>query len=329
MSSTLIARERAAEMLGVSADASRELARRTFLQRLDRVDFVPPAAWCAGLSGLDEAAQAGGFRCATATEMPPEIAALRADLSTFSDDFWKLPPDERRIRFEELSRRSEDDPLTQRQLEHLRHGLDFRTRDFFEFEGMEARLAALISETFPLGAIQRADGRNALLAQIRDSRALRAAGRSLRRANPRLADLDPDLFKRLDNLPTGDERPAPVRRYEPAPAPKSSGNGWVVYLVIFVVIAVIRIGASNSSSSRTSSTYTPPPSVNYPSYNPNYQPIYPQSNSPRWENDDRKRLDEWRKRIEENRIPKNMNDPFANPSRPKDRFPNPLSKDRP
>ncbi len=276
MRDTSSTRQPAAELLGVPADTSAEAARQTFLQRLERVDFVPPPAWCAGLSGLDERAQAGGFRCANSAESDSATTPLRAELKTFCGEYWNLSPEQRAEKHADLSERCDGDPFVRRHLRHLQNGLDIEAREFFGFTGLQANIAALIQETFPLPAVQRADARNARLTELRGVDEWRAEANSFWRRESRLAALDPDLFNRLDETPTGkwvrerestaDDRLSALLSSPPGASQKSGNNAWIVYVVVFVAIAILRgISGTSSSSSRSSNYQYQPPKL------PNYQ----------------------------------------------------------
>lgn len=321
-------------MLGVPANASRELARKTFLQRLERVDYVPPPAWCAGLSALDDSAQAGGFQHHEMTRQMPADAMLRADLRSFCDDFWNLPPTERKVRYNELLQRSQTDAVSRHHLNHLRAGIAIPADAFDSITGIAGTLGRLLQTTFPLPPIQRAIERNATLAQLPNASAWRKAAQWFREEQPALADLDSELFRHIEKLPGEHFGPRPVRHYEQAPAKKSGNPGWIVFVIAMVVISLIR---SAGSSSRT----YPEPVSSYPTYNaPNYQyqPNYqfPKTN---WQMqaDERRRIEELINGTKGNSNPFPFKQPDAlNPFQPAPKSsgptfdnPNPSPKSRP
>jgi hypothetical protein len=265
MSETAIDRARAANLLGVPPEASPSEARRAFLQRLGRIEFVPPAEWCAGLNGLDGSARAGGFRCALEVTAHSCDDTLRADLQAFISDFWQMSPGSRTDRWTALYDRSRNRPAIRIHVDQLAAGLEIESREFAELNGVSSLLAAIIRDTFPLSPLARAAERNARVATLEGFAGWRITVRAFRTSYPRLAALDADLLRRLEEISRADEQPAPARPYQPTTTGKNeSKTWWPTYLIFFVAIGIFRAAFSSSSTS-SSSRYESPP---YGSYQP-------------------------------------------------------------
>lgn len=250
MSDTVVDRNRAAELLGAPPESSPAQARSLFLQRLERTDFVPPAEWCAGLSGMDDTARAGGFRCAESSFSQPSNDPLQADLKAFVAEYWQLSPEYRTERWTSLFDRSRDRPALRKYVDHLAAGLEIESYEFENLEGMASLLGGIVRDTFPLDPVARSSERNKRAATLKGTAGWRTLPRSFRTNYPRLAALDGDLLDHLEEAAGSEDQYAPLRTYQPVRSVESEKkNWWPAYLFVIVAIGILKAAFNSNSSS--------------------------------------------------------------------------------
>src|SRR5437016_494535 len=110
----------AAEQLGVEVTASLTEARTALLRRLAESDFVPPPLLPQALAIL-EGRQA---KAAEREALREEQERLRSEVEAFAEQFWTLPVDERRRRWEELLSACAISPALLARVRELKCGLD-------------------------------------------------------------------------------------------------------------------------------------------------------------------------------------------------------------
>jgi hypothetical protein len=259
--------ERAAELLGVPAGTDPAAARAAFLGRLERVEFAPPAHWCAGLGML--AGSAGAARLAGDEIAEARRQELEAEVNHFSEEYWSLPPMERDARWQLLRDLCAAEPPLRLHLDHLAIGLDLEASEFTRFDGTSGLVAELVRELFPLQPAERAARRQAWFDQIgRMPKGYLEAAALLRNEAPQLTALEPALLARLDEAgeaQTRAERPVSVVRSSGRSATvsegESGGYGRYAWLIGLLVIGTLRgLFGTSSSSSRND---LPPPRPRY------------------------------------------------------------------
>jgi hypothetical protein len=259
--------ERAAELLGVPVETDPAAARATFLARLERVEFAPPAHWCAGLGML--AGNAGTARLAADEIAEARRQDLSAEVDRFSEAYWSLAPSKRDARWRSLRERCAAEPPLRLHLEHLAIGLDIEAPEFEHLEEPANLLAELIRDLYPLSPPERVRRRQAWFDQLGrpPARAIRAA-EWITDHTTRLAALEPALLARLvaaGEAQERDELPAPVVRSSGRSAAvseqQSGGYGRYAWLIGLILIAGMRgLFGTSSSSSRNE---PPPPRPRY------------------------------------------------------------------
>lgn len=269
---------RAAAALGVSPDAGADAARAAFLRRLAADGFLPPEECVVGANLL-----AGASLPVGPDGTADAAARAREDVGAFAAGYWALAPAARKARWAELTAAAPDEP-TRRRLAHLEGGLGIGVS--VHPNPLVEEAAAAVRELYVLGPRDRAVRRAAWFAE-RSGRLeeLRDASRRLQADAPRLAALDPDLFRRLtigaglELLPAIDSRAAEAERNEragraaaemfartlnrPRPQTADTGGGWSwggVFVVVAVIGAILRAVSSSGSQTPRPPEYSIPES---------------------------------------------------------------------
>lgn len=225
----------AAELLGVPIDSTPQAFRAAFLTRLDRVGFVPPETWCAGLAGSGKPVSSSGLRFASTALSDARHAALGKDIELFRSAFWTLECSARSNQWQALYEQCGQDNWLRRNLLALRPGLLTRASAFGLMTGMQASIAEMIRDSFPLRAVERANRRNSWIASLDGQKAWGQQACFFRQAHPKLAALDPELLERLEMLSA--PPPPAVRWFEPN-VPRTNNRRFPVIAVVVVLVAV-------------------------------------------------------------------------------------------
>ena len=247
----------AAQLLGVSPEATPAEARSAFLQRLERVDFLPSEEWCAGAAVLMGETSAGGLRFGTAAMERCASEELRADVEAFCRDFWSLSLPERTERWQRLQQRAKGNLPLGEFLRSLFEGIGVEADEFIGLDGLPGKMAGFIKEAFALRPLEKAARRREWLAEITESIPVRLdAVRLFRDTAHRLAALESDWLDQCVSLwkEAAYPRPAriaPIGTVEKAGSAKGKGYEWTNYLIFgvgFLLLKAILVGFSTSSS---------------------------------------------------------------------------------
>lgn len=251
------------QWLGLPTAAAPEAMRTELFERLAEADFLPSAACRVALRLVADPAF---------TPQGPEAdefllvgeRQLHAASEALAGEFFRLPPDERRRRWQELTAWAESYPALQARLQALEPGLDLQDADFACEDSGEAALVEQLRELFVLRRGARAALRRQYLDRARPEFAVwAAAARRLRQQRPRLALLDPDLIALL----TYDPRPRAAIRDRAAPLvaarrtaerpTRSTGFQYLWPLVVVASIALRGLMTADNHSHRDNSRPAP------------------------------------------------------------------------
>jgi hypothetical protein len=201
------ARSWAAEQLGVAAQAAPREARTAFLKRLEQSDFAPQDYWYRAFGILDPSVPRAGI---TIVPSPQEIRdreisnKATQSLDEFTNQFWKLPPGERRATWTRLQSACPGSARMKARLELLKPGLDIDTSAAIRGTPPDAALrphvvalSKWLFETFVLSPEQRAFRRREYLTQLTPSALEDAAAGFVLRYYPTIASLDREFVKVL------------------------------------------------------------------------------------------------------------------------------------
>jgi hypothetical protein len=221
----------AAEQLGLSPHASADEVRAAWLRRLPEEDFVPSSELRWALAALLRRQPERGWETrADEAASAAEEERLRGEVEAFAEQFWYMPADERRRRWQELTDRCAFTPTLRARLSLLESGLAVDSHAPSE-DARVVELADHMRELFVLRPGPRARARRAILRRMKDDRKeWKAAVRRLRRACPTLASLGNDL---LDKINTATPKRAPVNAGRQVPR-------WVLALIVLVATTALR-----------------------------------------------------------------------------------------
>jgi hypothetical protein len=312
----------AGQNLGVPVDASARQARAAFMSRLAEYQWLPPPAVQESLDYWTRPAETKIFPSLREQAFADEEYRLRAQIDEFAQNFFKMAAGRRQIRYQELVDQCAWSVSLSGRLRTLAAGLDLNSRDWENLPPAQQELARHVCELFVLPGAERARRRWQLLQELEGPGDAwktqvadwKFAAQDLQKSYPDLAALEPVL---IDELAWGKARrqrdrariPRVVTNLPPQPAPTSGGgNGWPVWIIIGVVIAVIRIAFSSSHNTPVPK-FNPPPPPNFQNFqNPPPQPPI----------DWKKFQDDQMKKFQED-LKKN---PQFDPNRPNQGFPN-------
>jgi hypothetical protein len=272
----------ALDELNLAPDVSDADARRSVLEQLGEMDFMPPAGWDSALrtSGL----VASPREPASVVYLPVHRAAeetARKQVEAFAAAFWRLSPVERAKRFNAVLARCQGSPAMLPRLEDLRAGLNLPSEITADVPPLVGELVSSLRGVFVLGRHERAAKRLTFLRAVEsDIDAWQEAARTLQSSYPHYAVLDPALVDRLATWRQRERRRTQVRdkrRRKPvatsAPRrrwnlswPESKGS-YVPYWVFFLILAnALRFGCSSGTTSNNSQSNRPiyqpqPPSI--------------------------------------------------------------------
>lgn len=243
----------AAEQLGLSPHASADEVRAAWLRRLPEEDFVPSSELRWALAALLRRQPEGGWEArADEAAFAAEEERLRDEVEAFAEQFWDLPADERRRRWEKLTDCCAFAPTLRARLRLLEAGLAIDPHTPSE-DARVAELASHVRELFVLRPGPRAHARQDILRRMENEREKwKTAVRRLRYACPALASLGADLLNKLETaMPTPQRLP---KRPPPPQSTASASTGGQVPRWIFIVIAV-----AASQIARVACDHSPPP----------------------------------------------------------------------
>jgi len=182
----------ARQVLDVPEESSAEQSRRFALAQLARDGFMPEAdAQQAILLLAGEAATATAGREGMAACQEWLKRQRRSEVEAFAQQFFRLPPAQRRQQWVELSQRCAFSVPLSARLEALEPGLDFQPVDLGGERDAVRSLAQFLQESFLLPPHRRAASRAIFLCNVA------ASPRTWQRAAQRLADRLPAVA-RLD-----------------------------------------------------------------------------------------------------------------------------------
>jgi hypothetical protein len=259
---------RADELLGVAAGAGPAEVRAAFLRRLEEADFVPPPVWLRAYESLggrrlpaEEGREGGQERLAAEERLREEVEELALQFFT-----WAAP--ERRRRWQALVARCAPYPPLAARARALGAGLLLDPLAVPDHDPLVKELAGYVGELFVLRPAARAARRQELLARMKGEIARwEAAARSLKKQHAALADLEPELVRRLSRWTATRQELARARRRaskvgRPAAPAQSSALRWLAWLLIGLIAAGLRTttcGPNYQSPSYQPSTDRPPP----------------------------------------------------------------------
>lgn len=255
----------AAEQLGLNPHASAEEIRAAMLQRLPDEDFVPLSEDRGALAALLRRPAEGGWEARADQEAYWwEQVQLRGEVEAFAQQFWDVPAEERRRRWEALADRCAFAPALRARLRLLEVGLDCDAHlNEAEVDSRVIELANHVRELFVLRPGSRARTRQAILRRMTGSpknecKEWKAAARRLRRAHPKFASLANDLLDKVEKATAKSKR---VRKKLPAmtTARNTGGNSsrWPMWVTIGIVVGIVR------ACSTISNPPTPPQSTTF------------------------------------------------------------------
>lgn len=180
-------------------------ARAEFLRGLPKSGFVPPEEY-------------------TFTALPA-VRELRADLDAFSENFWSMPPAQRRVEWQSLAIRAASDRRCEIRVQRMEPLLECAGEAGAEFSGQQGMIVLALKEMGTLSPPERAVRRAAFLREVKPPLHpwQRAAAVVLDR-RPDLAALDRPLIERLIYAGIGKWRPP--RQPMPATFQEMAAVGW-------------------------------------------------------------------------------------------------------
>lgn len=221
--------------LGVAADADVHTARQAFLRQVQDCQGQPPALSVEALAELG----------VLTSSLPREQLQLRIEASLaneveeFARQYWTLPPGERAKRWSELEQVGLGMPRLCTRLEMLERGL-YLVPPVEGLQGLEAEIAALIVETYPLKPTEQGHRWRAWFDRIEKQSGVKAARENLQATHPAFVALGIRWLDPNSDTKGGNQFPAL------APPPRVDGrtgertrnwNRSVMYPIIFLVIS--------------------------------------------------------------------------------------------
>jgi hypothetical protein len=295
-------RRHAADRLGVPADVSPTDARAAFLRKLPAIGFLPAPSLCAAAASLAGQAVPGSVGV---IDDSTDDDALRSDVATFARQFWSLPPEVRRERWQALVDRAALDPPLTGRLRRLELGLDLRDATGVPGPPRQREVVDMIQSLFVLGPIERAMRRREMLDGLPPPVAgWEKAARRLQNDLPAHAALEPALVERLSTwtrhiavaakevgrvAPTwgfqtqGGLQMPPVPQVQRPARTVSNGQRVPVWLLAALVIGGLRAllsGGPSASQSYLSQPIEPPSRRQLTTPAPTYRPVAPPTTAP-------------------------------------------------
>jgi hypothetical protein len=140
----------AREALGVAEDASKEVLHASFLRMLRDCHYVPPPLTVEAMAALGELETVNTTR----SHLQRRIAtALASDIERFANDYWNLPPVQRREEWKRLATVVKSFPRLRAQVDELATGLDIVPPILGD--DVSAQLVATIVRQYPLPTAQQ------------------------------------------------------------------------------------------------------------------------------------------------------------------------------
>lgn len=200
--------------LELSRDAHGAEYRRRMLQQIETAEYVLPESSRAAMRLRSHAAN-GNQGCQehdAASDLShfdeDDEERMREELLTFSAEFFELPPDLRRQRWESIQGRVVTIPRLLTWLNSLQPGLEITFEELSSLPDEVQPLAQHILELFPLPPALRARRRREVIAGLSGATTMQGAdnglewehvAEQLREGWPHLAELGPDLVNELES----------------------------------------------------------------------------------------------------------------------------------
>jgi hypothetical protein len=194
------ARRWAAELLGVQENTPPVEARRAYFRKLRENDFLPERSLHHAALILEGKPVPAEVEDELLLE---EESRLHADVESFAEELFKLPPSQRRERWHRLFSRCRSALPLMTRLQALKAGLDVDTAQMPLDQSARDWLVAHLLESFPLRPQAQAAARQAFLREIEgrsDHKAFENAARYLLAEWPTLAALDKQLLQYIAKL---------------------------------------------------------------------------------------------------------------------------------
>ncbi len=195
-----LSRTLGARQLGLDAVPDAAALRALAIRRLAEVDFVPPWKWQQAVlvsSQADTQSDGGAWRAQFQLD---EETRLRGDISEFAEAFFRLDLEERRRRWQALSRQCASHPALAIRMRELEPGLAIQS---VEVRGTAeyCQLAVHVGELFQMHGASRAVRRRELLYRMLDRWKHWATLAALMRSSDAgIAALEPVLFQSLRRI---------------------------------------------------------------------------------------------------------------------------------
>jgi hypothetical protein len=265
-----------------------ESVRQALLRRLPEDEFVPPLEW-------QQAAAIAGVLPAPVA--PPQDAVrdmedcLSGGVEKLAEQFFTLPPDQRRQRWQEEYKDCAGSLQLAAWLHALEPGLAVEAQQASGLDPKSDQLAQQVLQLFPCRPAERAARRHRFLQGLKEQAATwEAAARRLARTRPALAALEPVLIEYLTDWGRRQKQLAKARRKGRKRAAlagaKQSEWGsfpWVAFVLVFALLRAF-LGGSSSSPPRTYAV----PTVRFdqrdllprPPRNPTFEPATSEKEDP-------------------------------------------------
>lgn len=251
----------AREVLRIPESVSPEETRGLLLARLEEVEFVPPDPWEQAILLLaDEPAEALWRRGEGQEPLRPREALLQAEVDRLAEEFFGMPPSQRRRCWLDLMRQAEFSPVLVSQLQGLAAGLDAVPPSFHTLRKPTptTELAEQVCRAFVLPPWERAAWHEEISRQAElQPKAWQNAARHLRRAYPQLVPLAPKTIGRLSDLVRAQKAVAKRERQRAAVPRAPNGSQFPWWIVALVVLALGRLASFNTNAPNPPSNMPP------------------------------------------------------------------------
>jgi hypothetical protein len=246
-----IARRFSAEVLGVPENASPLEIRRAYFRKLREGDFLPPNSLRHSFRFLDgkQTPDMGDQEW-----LLEEEVRLRTELASFAAEYFSLPLNQRRARWEALFSRCQHFAALLARLQALKAGLDIDNQGLLLDQSFRGQLAEHLLKAFPLPPLAQVASGQGLLCEIEESSAAKSqkqwekAARYLLREEPALAALDMELVQQIANLRSRLRRRRKMHRLSQwYRGPAATKNDWRVLLLLPAILIIIWAASRNMS----------------------------------------------------------------------------------
>jgi hypothetical protein len=241
-----------------------DAARRELLKQLGPIDFVPSSDWDSALRVAGIAPCDGDWNgAAFAPALRAVEESVRENVDAFAAQFFSLPPEARRVRYQELLGQCMGMPAAAARLEALQPALEMPCELPV---GHAPRVVELLDQTRRLFVLPRQERASRRLAFLRQCRAnlseWNGPASVVQRKFARYAALEPALFREL-SIP-GDreklrqkiarQRKRSLRktRATQTVARTSQKTPWWIWVVVVMALNGLRVGLTTSNKSANS-----------------------------------------------------------------------------